>query len=278
MTHFELQKKAFDQLELYFQGWQTDAPPKGVVCLVHGLGEHSGRYAHWAGMLNQAGYSMIAMDLRGHGKSGGQRGHVNSYEEYFKDVDLLVSEARVRFPGTHLFLYGHSLGGMITVDYILRKKPVYAGVIITALSNKSSLAEQKLKIFLVKMLEPVLPRLSMSTGLVPATLSRDPDVVSRYINDPLVHHQASLAWANATIGSIAFSDQHAPEWKLPLLIMHGELDKLGYAEGSREFAGNIKGDCTLKIWTGLFHEIHNEPEKEQVFEFTRVWLDQHSNT
>lgn len=276
MANLEFERKSFDELNLYFQGWQTELSQKGVVCLIHGLGEHSGRYAYWAGMLNQAGYSMLAMDLRGHGKSDGQRGHVRTYEEYFKDTDLLLEEARYRFPQTPLFLYGHSLGAMIIADYVLRRKPILAGVIITALSNKSSLAEQKVKVFLARSLGSLAPTMSLDTGLVPLTLSRDPEIVSRYIHDPLVHHRASFGWGKATLDSIAWSDQHANEWTIPILVMHGELDKLGYAEGSREFAGKIKDDCTLKIWPGLYHEIHNEPEKEQVFEYVRRWLDMHS--
>lgn len=277
MSHYDFERKAFDGLDLYFQGWQTEQNQKGVVCLLHGLGEHSERYALWAAWLNQAGYSVLTYDLRGHGKSGGQRGHVSSYREYFDDTDLLLKEADERYPRVPRFLYGHSLGAMIITNYVLARKPQLAGVIITALANRSSLAEQKAKVFVAKVLGSIGPKITLSTGLVPATLSRDPEVVSRYINDPLVHHQTSLGWGKATLESIAWSDMHANEWTLPVLIMHGELDKLGYAEGSREFADKIKGDCTLKIWPGLFHEIHNEPEKDQVFEYLRQWLDNHSS-
>ncbi len=277
MAHYEFERKAFDGLKLYFQAWQTDQPQKGLVCLEHGLGEHSGRYAYWAGLLNQAGYSVLASDLRGHGKSEGQRGHVSSYNEYFQDIDLLLHEAEDRYSHLPRFLYGHSLGAMIFAHYVLLQQHQLSGVILTALSNKSSLAEQKVKVLIVKLLGSVAPTIPLSTGLVPATLSRDPEVVSKYINDPLVHHLSSLGWGKATLASIKYSDEHAREWTLPLLVMHGELDKLGYAEGSREFASSIHGDCTLKIWPGLYHEIHNEPEKDQVFAYLRQWLDSHTS-
>lgn len=277
MTHIEFDRKSFDGLSLYFQGWQPEQNQKGAICLLHGLGEHSGRYSHWADWLSQAGYSVLTYDLRGHGKSGGQRGHISSYDEYFKDTELLIKESEERFPRVPCFLYGHSLGAMILAHYVLERKPKVAGVILTALSYKSPLAEQKLKVFMAKALGAIGPRIALSTGLIPATISKDPEVVSHYNSDPLVHHQTSLGWGKATLNSISWANMHASEWTLPVLIMHGELDSLGYAEGSREFASKIKGDCTLKIWPGLYHEIHNEPEKSQVFEYLRQWLDKHSN-
>jgi alpha-beta hydrolase superfamily lysophospholipase len=93
MAHYEFERMAFDGLKLYFQCWQTDQDQKGIICLVHGLGEHSGRYTHWAGLLNQAGYSVLTYDLRGHGKSEGQRGHIFSFNEFIEDSDLLLEEA-----------------------------------------------------------------------------------------------------------------------------------------------------------------------------------------
>jgi acylglycerol lipase len=277
MAHYEFEKKAFDGLGLYFQAWQTEQPQKGVICLVHGLGEHSGRYAHWADLLNQAGYTVLAYDLRGHGKSGGQRGHVSSFEDYLKDTDLLLKEARERYPGMAFFLYGHSLGAIIVCDYVLSRNPDLNGVIVTALSNKTPLQEQKMKVSLSKLLGTLIPNATISSGLIPETISRDTNVVRKYVNDPLVHHQVTLGWGKAAIETITWIEQHASEWKPPVLFMHGESDHLGYAEGSREFASKIRGDCNIKIWPGLFHEIHNEPEKEDVFAFLRNWLDEHSS-
>jgi acylglycerol lipase len=131
---------------------------------------------------------------------------------------------------------------------------------------------------LSKLLGTLVPRISLSSGLIPSTISKDPEVVRQYVNDPLVHHQVSLGWGKSALDNIAWIEQHANEWTLPVLFMHGEKDQLGYAEGSRQFAAKIKGDCTLKIWPGLFHEVHNEPEKEVVFAFLRNWLDEHANS
>ena len=277
MSHNEFERKAFDGLSLYFQEWQTEKDVKGVICLVHGLGEHSGRYAQWADWLSQAGYSVLSYDLRGHGKSGGVRGHVSSFDEYLNDTDLLLSEAKKKYPNTSCFLYGHSLGAIIVVDYVLQRKPQITGVIITALSTKTALQEQKGKIQIAKVLGRVMPKFTMKSGLDPKTISKDPSIVSKYINDPLVHDLVTAGFGKSSINTIDWINQHSSEWTLPILIMHGELDRLGYVEGSREFASKIEGDCTLKIWTGLLHEVHNEPEKEQVFEYLHQWLDKHIN-
>ena len=276
MSHIEFEKSSFDGLRLYFQGWQSEHELKGVISLVHGLGEHSGRYSTWAGLLNQAGYTVLSYDLRGHGKSGGQRGHISSFDDYLKDTALLLDEAKKRYPEAAQFLYGHSLGAIIVTNYVLRKKPQLNGVIVSGLANKTSLQEQKGKIILAKVLGSIVPKMSMSTGLVPATISKDPQVVEKYIHDPMVHNKASVGFAKASMDAINYDDQHAQEWELPVLFMHGELDKLGYADGSREFAGKIKGDCTLKIWPGMYHEVHNEPEKDQVLDYLCKWLDAHT--
>jgi alpha-beta hydrolase superfamily lysophospholipase len=275
MRHEEFERKAFDGLKLYFQCWETDVPQKGIVCLVHGLGEHSGRYTDWATRLNQAGYTFLTYDLRGHGKSGGQRGHILSYDEYLSDTDMLVKEAQQRYQGIPCFLYGHSLGAIIVWIYVLRYKPKLNGVILSALDYRNALEEQKLKVLMAKVLGSVAPKMSIYSGLDPQTISRDPQIVSAYINDPLVHNQLSLGFAKSSMDVIRWANQHTSEWNLPVLVMHGELDKLGYVIGSKEFASKVKGDCTLKIWQGLYHEVHNEPKKEQVFEFLREWLDAH---
>ena len=275
MTHETFERKSSDGTKLFFQTWRPNQEPRGVICMVHGLGEHLGRYAHWADMFTQSNYALIGYDLRGHGKSDGQRGHVLTFEEYVKDTDLLIQETEQRYPGIPRYLYGHSLGAIIAILYILRRKPQFSGAVISALSNRTSLQEQKAKVLLSKILGTVVPKMTISSGLVPSTISRDPEVVSRYISDPLVHDKVTLGWGKSALQTIEWNELHANEWVIPVLIMHGELDQLGYPKGSEIFANLIKGDCTLKIWQGLYHELHNEPEKDMVFEFTMNWLEAH---
>jgi len=275
MSHFEYNSKAFDGLGIYFQGWKTEGDSKAVIGLVHGLGEHSGRYTQWSTYLNQAGYSVLASDLRGHGKSEGKRGHSPSFEAFMEDISLLLKETEKQFPGLPCFLYGHSLGGVLVINFILRRKPQLAGVVVTSPGLRTAIEQQKVKIAIAKSVGALFPEISTPTGLDAKAISHDQEVVTKYVTDPLVHGVATLAMAKYTLEAIPWAYEHAGEWTLPLLLMHGEADKIAFVQGSREFADKVRGDCTLKVWPGLAHETHNEPEKDLVFAFLKQWLDGH---
>ena len=264
---------AKDGVQLFARSWEAKEEPKAVICLVHGLGEHCGRYNHMADFLSQARYATLSFDLPGHGLSGGKRGHVDSLDILLDDITSLLDEASRRYPGKPRFLYGHSLGGLLVLVYVLSLKPALAGAITTAPGLKTSLVEQRLKVAIANLLAPVLPRLSLPTGLDPTILSHDPEVVRAYIADPLVHDQATLNFARISLGAIAWVFEHAGDFCLPLLIMQGTADRLVYPEGSQEFAHLVRGDCTLKLWEGFYHEIHNEPENQAVFTYLLNWLE-----
>lgn len=273
MKHFETTLKSNDNLDLFCQGWLPETPPRAVICLVHGLGEHSGRYAHVAEAFNLAGYAVIGFDLRGHGKSGGQRGHAPSFEAFMQDIDRLFEETDHRFPHLPRFLYGHSLGGVLVLNYALRRKPPVRGVVATSSGLRTALEDQKVKVTLAKVLGTLFPTGSLPSGLDPATLSRDPSVVAAYQIDPLVHDAISFGMGKYLLEAIRWAFEHAVEFPVPLLLVHGMQDMLAFPSGSQDFAARVPGDCTLKLWEGLYHETHNEPEKAQVLEFTRQWLD-----
>lgn len=274
MSHIEYEWKAADGLKIYAQAWEPETAPKAVVCLVHGLGEHGGRYTYVAETLNQGGYAVLASDLRGHGKTEGKRGHAPSFDAFMDDMAILLKNAAQCYSGSPCFLWGHSLGGVLVANYVLRRKPQLEGVVITSAGFlRTSISNQKMKIQFAKIAGKIIPEMSMPTGLDANKISRDPEVVERYVNDPLVHGVATLAMAKYTIDAIPWACAHASEWTLPVLIMHGDGDAIAFVSGSEEFANLIKQDCTLKIWPGLWHETHNEPEKEQVLAYALGWLD-----
>jgi len=275
MKTFETSWKSKDGLDIFAQGWEPEGKPKAVVCLVHGLGEHSGRYAHVGAAFAGAGFVLTGFDLRGHGKSGGPRGHSPIFENFMQDIDLFLAQSRQRYPGLPVFLYGHSLGAILVLNYALRRKPDLAGVISTAASLRNALEEQKAKVAMAKLFGSVLPTMAIASGLDPTTISRDSRVVQAYVDDPLVHDRLSFGMGKQLLEAIAYAFAHAPEFSVPLLIMHGAEDALGYPSGSQEFAELVPGDCVLKLWDGLYHEIHNEPEKDEVFKFIFSWLDRH---
>jgi acylglycerol lipase len=281
LQRFDFARQASDGLSLYFQGWEPEDDPTAVVCLVHGLGEHSGRYAHVAAALNGAGYALLGFDLRGHGRSGGPRGHSPMCAAMLDDVDQLLVEAAARYPGRPRFLYGHSLGGGLVLCHALQccssisgQSPLdVAGVIATGPTLRTAFAPPGWKVALGKVTYNLAPAMSMPNGLDRSALSRDPLVVESYNSDPLVHDRLSARLGMDILRNGERALEHAGRFPVSLLLMHGADDRITSAEASREFAQRSNGKCTLKIWDGLYHEIHNEPEKHEVLEYMIRWMD-----
>lgn len=276
MKHEELSWHASDGQQFHGLEWRPEGETRAVVCLVHGLGEHAGRYAHVAQALCDAGYALLAFDLRGHGQTPGRRGHAPSWETALDDIARLLDEGAQRFPGLPRFLYGHSLGGTLVLAYALRRKPQVAGVIATGPVLKLPQPVPPAKLALGRFMYRVLPSFQLANGLDRAGLSRDPEVVRRYNEDPLVHDRVSARLAADMLDSGEWDIAHAAEFALPLLLMHGTADRITWAEGSRQFAAKLKGDCTFRLWQGLYHEIHNEPEQKEVLGFMIHWLQAHT--
>jgi len=276
---FETRWEDQEGTTFFIQGWEPDNDaPKAFIALIHGLGDHSARFAHIGKVMAEAGYALVGFDLRGHGKSGGPRGHASSLEAYMQDIRQFFQRMEQHYPDIPHFLYGHSLGGLLALAYAIQYGTGLKGVMVTGAALRASLQEQKAKIAMVRLLGSIVPAMTLPSGLDPATLSRDPAVVQAYINDPLVHYSTSLGFGKAALNAIDLCFARASEFPVPLLIMHGKGDKLTYPSGSEHFAklaGATGGDVTLKLWDGLYHELHNEPEKAEVFKFMIGWLDEH---
>ena len=274
MHHFETNWKTRDGLDIFAEGWEpTVLLPKAVVCLVHGLGEHVSRYAHVAEAFGKEGFILFGSDLRGHGRSGGPRGHISSIEDFMQDIDVLLEQARTRYPDLPLLLYGHSLGGIQVLHYGLTRKPNVKGVIATSSGLHTAIEEQSMKVLMAKVLGSLMPTVAIPSGLDAKTISHDEKVVQAYINDPLVHDKISLGFGKVMIGVTAWTLAHAGEFTLPLLLMHGKADALAFPSSSIEFAAPLKEKCTLVLWEDAYHELHNEPEKEEVFKTMTLWMD-----
>ena len=279
MKSFESKFEGNNGINFYIRGWDpTNNRPKALLSLIHGLGEHTGRYLHVGKSMTDAGYALVGFDLRGHGKSGGARGHFPSLNAVMQDIRQFSKFLVQRYPDIPHFLYGHSLGGLLSLAYALQYPAGLNGVIVTGAALRSSLQEQKKKITMVNLLGSVLPSITVPSGLDAGTISRDTDVVQKYINDPLVHDKTSLGLGKAALKAIDQCFTHAKEFAPPLLIMHGSADKLTYPSGSEDFAKlaiEANKDVTLKSWDGLYHEIHNEPEKGEVFKVMIEWIEKH---
>ncbi len=274
MKHVETKWITQDGLEVFGQGWEPDArEAKAVICLVHGLGEHTSRYAHVAEAFGREGYITFGFDLRGHGRTGGPRGHFPSIEAVMQDIDLLFEQARKRYPGLPLLLYGHSLGGILVLYYSLQRKPDVKGVIATSSGLRTALENQPAKIMAAKVLGSLIPTVSLPSGLDANAISRNKEVVDIYNSDPLVHDKVSLGFGKIMLGVTRWTREHAGEFSLPLLLMHGKADTIAFPSGSIEFAAAVKDRCTLFLWDDAFHELHNEAEQAEVFKTMIIWMD-----
>lgn len=266
-----------DGASLFARAWVPAGVPNAAVCVIHGLGDHSGLYRHLCDALLRGGYAVSAFDLRGHGRSDGRRGHLR-IGDAMGDIDLVLDDTRRRFGPIPCFLYGHSLGGLLVLHYALRRNPPLAGVVAVGPPFHTALREHRARMLAARTLGAVFPSVTLRSGLDATLISRDPNVVAAYRADPLVHSRASLGFARDMMGAADEDLADANRFSLPLLLMHGGADRLNYPSGSRQFAERVPDGCTIRIYDGLYHEIHNEPERQQVFADLLSWLAAHAPT
>ena len=256
---------------IYWQSWRPEAEPHALIVIVHGAGEHSGRYGYVAETLVHDGYAAYSLDHRGHGRSDGPRGLIDRLDSAVADLDRLVSDALAQHPALPVFLLGHSMGGTIAVRYALSHQDRLTGMILTGpLAVIEAGAPLRLAGRVLSVVAPTLPLI----GVDPALVSRDPEVVSAYESDPLVHHGKLPA---RTLGELASAIDRFPDAvpaiTVPTLILYGAEDRLCPPSGSRMLGERIGSqDKTVKAYDGLYHEILNEPERDAVLADIRGWL------
>lgn len=245
---------------------------RAMIILVHGLGEHTGRYDHWAARFIKEGIGFTGVDLPGHGLSDGAKGNIRSYSDTDEMLDIIIENASKTFPGTPLILYGHSLGGGILLDYLLRKNPPVIAAVVTSPWLKLSFEPAKSKLLLASVMKSILPGLAQPSGLVVEHISHDKNVVEKYKADPLVHDKISVSLFHNAMSAASRSLEHAFDLKIPLLLVHGSDDLICSPRGSSEFASKTNM-AELKIWEGGFHELHNEIFNDEVFIFIMNWIN-----
>ncbi len=281
-----------NDLTLFYRCWypaiapQT-APVKGVVAIVHGLGEHSGRYCAVVNGLTSAGYAVFAFDNQGHGQSEGQRGHIDHWQDYRDNTRAFLRLVRQQVPTVPLFLMGHSLGGLIVLDYALRgaadlefKAFNIQGLIVSAppiqpMGGTVSSA----RILLARLLSGLLPRLTLKMGLDKSGLSRNPQISAQLADDPLVHSYVTLRWGSETLDAIEWVKAHVDQLTLPILITHGEADPIIAPAGSCQIFQQIQSSQkTLTLYPGSYHEPHNDFDAEVVVRDLVDWCDRRLET
>lgn len=254
---------------------RTWAPPEPSALLVlsHGFAEHSGRYDPFGVWFAARGYAVSAHDHRGHGRSEGARCHVRRFDDYLDDLAVALETARAERPDVPVFLVGHSMGGLITAAFARERQPDVAGIALSGPALSLGADVSRVKLLLARVLSRVAPRLRMASGLDPNGLSRDPEVVRAYQEDPLVETKMTAALGAELLRAVQRTSKGAADLKLPLLVLHGEADPLCDVEGSRAFvAAATHAKPRLITYPGLRHEIFNEPEHEQVFGDLLDWI------
>jgi alpha-beta hydrolase superfamily lysophospholipase len=271
-----------DSIALVTRIWpavRADGTARGVAVIVHGLGEHIGRYDHVARRLAGNGFQVVGFDQRGHGRSGGGRGAIPAWDSLLDDLSRVIDAARREFGGP-LLLVGHSLGGLVVGRFVAESlaaspaawsRPVDALVMSSPALDPSANALQR---FLLRHVATRLPGLVVGNGLKPAWISRSPEVVQAYVADPLVHDRINgrLGLFVATQGPATIAA--APGWQTPTLLMWAGADRCVSPAGSAAFAAAAPaGTVTSREWPGLYHEIFNEPEQQEVLQRLGDWLD-----
>jgi alpha-beta hydrolase superfamily lysophospholipase len=267
--------KTADGLDIFVRRWQADGVPhRWTFVIVHGLGEHGGRYRHLAGWFAPRGATVYAMDHRGHGRSGGQRGHAPSLNALLDDVELVVRRAADEAGGP-LVLLGHSFGGLLAIAYALDRPTRLDRAILSAPALVPKVKVPAWKQALAGVLPTIAPKASFANEIDPNLLSRDPAIGRAYVSDPLVHKQITAGLYASTIARGESFIARAPELRVPFLLLHGRDDQIVDPSGSeRFFASATAPGRAFCLYPGLYHEIFNEVEKEKVFQDIDSWLTQ----
>jgi alpha-beta hydrolase superfamily lysophospholipase len=240
---------------------------------VHGLGEHTGRYAPVGRIFADSGFALLGFDQRGHGLSDGPRGHAPSYEALLDDVSGFLEQVKDRHAGAPIFLYGHSLGGNLVLNFALRRNPELQGVIATAPWLRAANPPPTAKVALARALNHIAPAITQKWGLETAALSHDAGIVEAYDVDPLVHGRISVRLFVTVAEAGEWALEHAESFPLPLLLMHGTADRVTSAWASQEFAARAGTKATWRGWNGLYHELHNEAARTRVLGVMIRWMD-----
>ena len=262
--------------KIFFQEYQPSDTPKGVITIVHGLGSHSSRYTHFANFFTQNGYTLLGFDLPGHGHSDGIRGHADSYDEILDIIQHFLDYVLHQYPELPQYLYGHSMGGSLVLNYLITRKNNLKAAIASSPGLSPAKTPGAAKYFAAKMLSTVYPTFQIENDLDISGVSRDPSVIQRYQEDPLVHSKISARLAFELVNKGQLILRNADKISLPLLVMQGTADRLVNPHINQLFAQDTNPLITYKEWEGLYHELHNEPEKEEVLDFLLSWINQRS--
>lgn len=264
-----------DNIKLLGKQYLPNNPPKATITLVHGFGEHIGRYSHVCDFFCKNGFLINLFDQRGHGKSGGTRAHTPSITQSLDDIQLVANKASPDLPH---FLYGHSMGGGFSLLFAERMKPVvpFSGIVITDPLIKLFFTPPRAKVFIGRLVAKIMPETSMGNEIRPNDLSRDPEVGKAYEADPLVLRCITTGMGNILLSMGDSIIDEANKIQDPILLVHGTGDTITSCQATQQVHELISSkDKTLQLMEGWYHEPHNETEKQVLFDLVLSWLHNH---
>ena len=278
MNHEEGTLATDDGLALYWQSWQPPGEPEGVLLMVHGLGEHSGRYLNPVRHFVARGWTCFGFDYRGHGQSPGPRVHINSFDEFLADLSEAHRLVRIRHPKQKIFLVGHSQGGLLSLLYAETNPDRLDGVVVSSpfLGIHPDSRPSPVVMGASKFISRIMPKMMFSKVADPSLLSRDPEVEKQYIADPLVSSQVSARWATSVMAAQRTALAEAPLMTIPTLVMQAGDDRLVDPDTTRTWVASAPADLVKYVeWEGYYHELFNEPmlERRKVFDAMESWLE-----
>ena len=261
---------------LFGQVWQPPGEARAILAIVHGLGEYSDRYHNFVQPLMSAGIELWSFDLRGHGRSPGMRGHINSWDEYRIDLDLFLRHISGENAGKSIFLDGHSLGSLIAADYVLSNPIELEGVILSGLATEPVGIATPARVMAAKLLSRIWPRFTIPTGIRGAQLTHIASVARAYDEDPLIFREATVRFGAESLAAIDRIKRRTPAFTAPVLLLHGQLDPLNAVSGPETFFKRAASvDKQLRIYPDTLHEPHNDENYHEVVQEVTAWLDEH---
>jgi len=262
--------------KLYYKTWLPEGNPKATLIIVHGVGEHIDRYENLVNGLVQSGYALAGYDLRGHGRSEGQRGYISSWEDYRGDLREFIKKARQMLPNIPMFVMGHSLGSLIVLDYIIHDSDDLSGAVLSGTALVPVDAGPPVQKFLAQLLSGIYPTFSMKVPTPGNSLSRDPKVAKAYDEDPMVFEDRTARWGAESFKAIKRIEANADKIRMPVLFIHGEKDPQVSVEGAQRFYDRVEyADKTLRIYKDNLHEPHNDLDYPKVVAYIEQWLSKH---
>ncbi len=274
MPHHEFTWEISNQKPLFVNWWKAQKESKKTVFLIHGLGEHSGRYADWALRFNAHDYNFLSFDLPGHGKSYGKRGHISSLENILDHIDFVLKKSANFCQDHNMVFYGHSMGGNIALNHCIKRNYPFKALIITSPWLKLVSKPSGLHQLLISLANRFAPSITIKIPFNASEMTHDEAIMKSYSEDPLNHGRISVRLFHEMSQGAQTALSNIYKINYPFLLMHGSADTITSSKASKSYVLNTGKRIQFKLWEGQFHELHNEATREEVFNYIIQWLEQ----